>query len=138
MIGNKENNNKKDSGSFGGLNFIGNGTIIEGRISTKSNMRVDGKIIGTVDCTETLTIGVTGEINGDVKVKNATVGGKINGNITASDRIVLESKSILSGDLKASRLIIDEGAVFDGNCQMTPNKKEIVKEQKESKLEKSI
>jgi len=100
------------------LNFFGGGTVIEGTIRANNSVRVDGRIKGKLICKNTLTIGVNGEIEGDVEAKNAIIGGKIKGKIKVAEKLVLEAKSILIGDLKASKLLIDEGAVFEGTSDM--------------------
>jgi cytoskeletal protein CcmA (bactofilin family) len=111
----------KSTGSNGvsaELNFIGKGTFVEGNISTESSIRIDGKIKGSLICKNTLTIGDSGEIEGDVEATNAIVGGKIKGKVIIKEKLVLEAKSSLHGELKAKKLIIDEGAVFDGTSSM--------------------
>lgn len=100
------------------LNFFGGGTVIDGTIRATNSVRVDGKIKGKLICKNTLTIGVNGEIEGDVEAKNAIIGGKIKGRIKVTEKLVLEAKSVLIGDLKASKLLIDEGAVFEGTSDM--------------------
>ena len=100
------------------LTFLGGGTVVEGTVKTNNSIRVDGRIKGKLICKNTLTIGVNGEIEGDVEAKNAIVGGKIKGKIKVAEKLVLEAKSILIGDLKASKLLIDEGAVFEGTSDM--------------------
>jgi cytoskeletal protein CcmA (bactofilin family) len=100
------------------LNFFGGGTVVEGTIRANNSVRVDGRIKGKLICKNTLTIGVNGEIEGDVEAKNAIIGGKIKGKIKVAEKLVLEAKSILIGDLKASKLLIDEGAVFEGTSDM--------------------
>ena len=100
------------------LNFLGSGTTVEGDVITKSSIRVDGKIKGTLNCDNTLTVGESGEIEGSVKAKNAVIGGKIKGKIIVEEKLVLETKSQLIGELKSKKLIVDEGAVFDGASDM--------------------
>ncbi|MCB0283264.1 MAG: polymer-forming cytoskeletal protein [Calditrichaeota bacterium] len=109
------------------LNFIGKGTYIEGNIKTESSLRVDGIVKGKLICKNTLTLGENGEIEGDVEAANAIIGGKIKGKILVGDKLVLESKSSLTGELKAKKLIIDEGAVFDGTSDMGINTPAAVK-----------
>ncbi len=106
------------------LNFLGGGTVVEGTIRTDNSVRVDGKLKGKLICKNTLTIGLNGEIDGEVQAKNAIVGGKIKGKVSIAEKLVLESKSVLIGELKASKLIIDEGAVFDGTSDMGNKKDE--------------
>ena len=100
------------------LNFLGNGTTVEGTIRTTNSVRVDGKIKGKLICKNTLTIGVNGVVDGEIEAKNAIIGGKIQGKIKVTEKLVLESKSVLIGDLKANKLLIDEGAVFEGTSDM--------------------
>ena len=82
-------------------------------------MRIDGKVMGEVSATETLAVGVTGEIEGNVSAKNVTVGGKIRGSVSAVEKIVFEGKSVVRGDIRAARLVIDEGCMFDGKVTMS-------------------
>jgi cytoskeletal protein CcmA (bactofilin family) len=119
------------------LNFLGNGTVVEGTIKTTNSVRVDGKLKGKLICKNTLTIGVNGSIEGEVEAKNAIIGGKVNGKIKVAEKLVLESKSVLIGDLKASKLLIDEGAVFEGTSDMGKKEPTGVEPKPASLLEKS-
>ncbi len=101
------------------LNLIGVGTTIEGKVRSQGSIRVDGKVIGEVTASENMAVGSTGEIEGNISGRNITVGGKVRGNIYSAERLVLEPKSVIKGDVRAAKLVIDEGAVFDGNCRMT-------------------
>ena len=100
------------------LNFIGAGTSLEGTIETNGSLRIDGRVQGTVKSSDTVTIGSGGEVKGDIFARNAIVGGKIEGNISVEEKLVLESTSVLTGNLRAGKLIIDEGAIFNGNSEM--------------------
>jgi len=100
------------------LNFLGSGTKLEGTIHAESSVRIDGTLKGKLVCKNTVTVGINGEIEGEVQAKNAIIGGKINGKIKVTEKLVLEAKSKLIGELKANKLIIDEGAVFEGTSKM--------------------
>ncbi|MBI4417485.1 MAG: polymer-forming cytoskeletal protein [Ignavibacteriales bacterium] len=100
------------------LNIIGPGTVIEGKIRSQGSVRVDGKVIGEVAASESLAVGSTGEIEGNCSAKNVTVGGKIKGSINAAEKIVFEGRSTVRGDIRATRLVIDEGCMFDGRVTM--------------------
>jgi cytoskeletal protein CcmA (bactofilin family) len=106
------------------LNFLGGGTIVEGTVRANNSVRIDGTLKGTLICKNTVTVGINGEIEGEVEAKNAIIGGKINGKIKVAEKLVLESKSTLIGELKASKLIIDDGAVFEGTSKMGAMQKE--------------
>ena len=98
--------------------LIGKDAIIEGKVIVKQSVRVDGRIKGEMEATDTVTVGNTGEIEGNIRAKNVVVGGKVQGSLDAAGKVTLEASSILRGDLSASRLIIEEGAVFNGRSSM--------------------
>ena len=101
------------------LNMVGAGTVVEGKIRSQGSVRIDGKVIGEVIASESLAIGVMGEVEGNVTGKNITIGGKVRGAVSADEKVEFESKSIVRGDVRATRLIIDEGSIFDGKVSMS-------------------
>jgi cytoskeletal protein CcmA (bactofilin family) len=103
----------------GSLNSIlGQGCKVKGDIELQGTMRIDGHFDGSIRCPETLIIGKSGVVKADVNVKNAIIGGKIVGNITATNKIELQTGSHVEGDIQTTRLVIDEGVFFEGNCKM--------------------
>lgn len=100
------------------LNFIGAGTALEGTIETKGSLRIDGKVKGVVRSSDRVTIGSSGEVVGDVFAKSAVIGGKVEGNVHIEQKLILESTSSLNGNLSTGKLIIDEGAFFNGKSAM--------------------
>jgi cytoskeletal protein CcmA (bactofilin family) len=100
------------------LNFLGTGTFVEGTVETKGSLRIDGRVKGAVKTADTLTIGAKGEVYGEVQARMAIVGGKIDGNVNAEEKLVLEANSILIGNLKTKKLVIDDGAIFQGKSDM--------------------
>ncbi len=98
--------------------IICEGTVFEGSVFVPHNLRINGTFTGKIETSEEIVIGPSGVIKADIKAKSAIVGGQIVGNLMVEDRIELESKSSLIGDLKAKDLVINEGAVFHGNCSM--------------------
>jgi cytoskeletal protein CcmA (bactofilin family) len=100
------------------LNFLGEGTFVEGTIEAKGSIRIDGRVKGAVRAGDTLTIGAKGEVSGEIHARMAVVGGKIDGDINVSEKLVLEANSELIGNLKAKKLVIDDGALFQGKSNM--------------------
>ena len=116
MLGKKS----EDFNDSGNLNtIIGKGSSIDGTMKVNSTLRVDGRVKGNVTTTDSLVLGKDGVINGEVVVRNAIIGGKLKGKLTASGKVVLEAKSVFNGELKTTKLVIDEGAIFEGNCSMS-------------------
>jgi cytoskeletal protein CcmA (bactofilin family) len=101
------------------MNIVSIGSVIEGKIRSQGSIRVDGKLVGDVTASESIAVGMTGEIEGNVSAKNVTIGGKVRGTINASEKIVFEGKSVVKADIRATCLIIDEGSMFDGKVSMT-------------------
>ncbi|MBE7446855.1 MAG: polymer-forming cytoskeletal protein [Planctomycetia bacterium] len=66
-------------------------------------------------------LGKTGSIKANVKVKNAIIEGRMDGNIIASEKVELKERAQLIGDLKSRTLVIEEGVVFVGNCNVNPD-----------------
>jgi len=101
------------------LSLVAPGTTIEGKIKSEGSIRVDGKIVGELLAKADAAVGLTGVVEGTVMARNVSLAGKVNGTVTATEKLILEGKSVLKGDIRASRLVVDEGAMFDGQCAMT-------------------
>jgi cytoskeletal protein CcmA (bactofilin family) len=98
--------------------IIGEGTRVKGDVTVEGSIQVDGEFEGAVDATDTLVVGETGKVDGDASVANAVIGGRMYGNVFASGKIELKRGSQLLGDIKTRGLVIEDGVVFQGNCQM--------------------
>lgn len=122
-FGIKERSDAEISGT-GGLNLIGRGTVITGDINSSSNLRIEGEIIGNISCQDTITIAVSGTVKGNVSAKTVILGGKITGNMDVREKIMIESKGVINGEIRTRRLIIEEGAIFDGKCLMAQSPRE--------------
>lgn len=115
-----------DKGNKGLYTIIGEGTIFEGTINVPHSIRIDGSFKGKIETTEVITVGNTGIVEADIIAKSAIIGGKVVGNLSVEDRVELEANSSLVGDLKTKDLIINEGAVFHGNCCMEKGKANLI------------
>lgn len=106
-------------GRGGELNtIIGKGSLVKGDLKVQNSLRIDGQVKGRIDATDTVVVGKDGRVVGEIYAKNVMLAGKVQGNVTAEAKVLLESKSSVTGDIKASRLVVDEGAFFDGKCSM--------------------
>lgn len=102
--------------------IIGKGCKITGTILvSEGTLRIDGEFEGTIQVPDTLVIGKDGRVKAEIKVKSAVVGGTIVGNIDAKEKVELQAGSRVEGDIKTTRLVIDEGVFFEGNCKMSPD-----------------
>jgi len=98
--------------------LIGKDSTITGTIEVKGPLRIDGRIKGQVNSSDTVTVGAGGDVEAEINCKVAAISGKVTGNIIASEKVELQAKAEINGDLKTKSLVIEQGAVFCGSCNM--------------------
>jgi len=108
----------KSGGGKGLLNIIGSGSVFEGTINVPHSIRIDGTFRGKLQTAESLTVGEAGHLEAEIKAQSAFIFGKVTGNLYIEDRVELHVSAVVIGDLHAKELVINEGAVFHGNCSM--------------------
>ena len=100
------------------LNRIVEGTSIEGDIRSDSNIRIDGRLKGTIHTKGRLVIGTSGVIEGEINCENADIEGVFIGKINVNQLLSLKATAKLTGDIITSKLAIEPGAMFSGACSM--------------------
>lgn len=103
------------------INLISSGTDITGDIKSSGDLRIDGTINGNLNTKGKVVIGPTGKVNGEVNCKNSEVSGTVEGKITVHQLLILKVSSKIFGDIITSKLSIEPGAIFSGNCKMSDN-----------------
>ncbi len=98
--------------------FIDKDTEIAGDIRFKDSFRIDGKFKGKILSGTSLIIGETGDVEADIEAGSISINGKVKGSLNAKDRIEIFSQGRVIGKMVAPKLIIEEGAFFQGSCQM--------------------
>ncbi len=124
MFGNKntdepvvnQNNSNRSSNTIS--NRINHGTVIEGTVDSDSDLRIEGIIRGTLKAQSKVAVGPTGLIEGDIHCKVADIEGRIIGDIEVSEILILKSTAIVEGNIHTAKIIIENGARFDGICNM--------------------
>ena len=112
-------NNKKAASYEGGIEtLIGKDTMINGSVTSKGTIRIDGKFEGAISTTGNLIVGDDAIITAKVTALNATIAGTIYGNVDVSEKLELLPSAKMYGDLKVGVLTISAGAIFKGACQM--------------------
>jgi len=109
------------------INLIGSGTIIKGDVSSDGDLRIDGKVIGTISSKSKVVVGASGVVEGEIKSQNTDIYGFHKGNIHAQEMVFLKSTANLVGDITTNKIVIEAGAIFKGRCNMggnTPSKAE--------------
>ena len=101
------------------VSILSHGVKIEGNLFSEGNVRIDGIVVGNVTVNGNLTIGDGSKIEGEVKARNITMSGKVDGKVSALEKLRMESRSVLKGDLVTKFLVVEEGAVFQGTSTMS-------------------
>jgi cytoskeletal protein CcmA (bactofilin family) len=108
----------KGSSGSGMPNRINSDTAIEGSIKAKGNLRIDGKLTGTLECQGRVVIGASGSVDGEIRCQNAEIEGSINANVIVSELLSLKATAKVHGDIVTKKLAIEPGASFSGSCSM--------------------
>lgn len=105
----------------GGASLIASGTTLKGDITSNGDIRIDGTLLGNMQCSAKVIIGANGVVEGDISGQTADIMGKVTGTIKVKELLQLKGGSVVSGNLHASKLQIEPSANFNGQCHMTPN-----------------
>ena len=99
--------------------FVGGGTIVSGDAEFKGMLRIDGRFTGRVRSEKgSLIVSAGGVVEANIEVASAKINGTVNGDINATGRIELGRSARVYGNLQTPSLVIEEGAIFEGNCRM--------------------
>lgn len=108
--------------------FLGEGTQFKGVLSFAGAVRVDGQLEGEIVGDEVLIIGEPGQVKAEIEVGTLVVSGLVQGTITAKRRVELLRPSRVTGTIRTPCLVVAEGAMFNGNCEMTgPDEGKVVR-----------
>ena len=108
----------KMNGDSEEITIISHGVKVEGKVSSNGSIRLDGTIQGDIICQGNVTVGESGEVFGKVNGQSITIGGKVEGIINAKEKLMLEAKANLKGDVFTKILVVEAGARFDGKSNM--------------------
>lgn len=104
-----------------GTTLISAGTTLKGDISSSSDLRIDGTVVGNIQSSAKIVIGANGVVEGDITGMQADIVGKVAGNIRAKELLQLRGDCVVTGDLFAGKLQVEPSATFNGQCHMGAN-----------------
>jgi cytoskeletal protein CcmA (bactofilin family) len=107
--------------SGNGTTLISAGTTLKGDISSSSDLRIDGTIIGNIHSSAKIVIGSNAMVEGDISGHQVDIVGKVSGNIQAKELLQLRGESVVSGNLYAGKLQVEPTVTFNGECHMGAN-----------------
>jgi cytoskeletal protein CcmA (bactofilin family) len=118
MITEKPNGN---GGGGTGTTLISAGTTIKGDLSSNSDLRIDGTVIGNINSSAKIVIGNSGVVEGDIFGNNADIVGKTSGTIKVKELLQLRGECVVNGNIYAGKLQVEPSATFNGQCHMGAN-----------------
>jgi cytoskeletal protein CcmA (bactofilin family) len=99
---------------------LGKNVTVKGQIFAREDLTIDGEVEGTVECHEhRLTIGPNARVQAGLKAREIIIQGSIQGNVDATDKIDIKKEAKLVGDIKTSRIVIEDGAYFKGSIDIS-------------------
>lgn len=129
------NNNNKNQKVDEIDTVIGPDTKLEGKIEAIGIVRVDGRFHGEIITQGDIIIGENGEVEGKLNAKTVIVAGFLKANPLNVGKLVIRTTGKVIGDVEVSHIVIEENAVFEGNCSMNYNKDNNTKRDKEKEKE---
>ena len=124
------------SGSSASL--IGAGTSMKGDITSNGDLRIDGTLVGNINCSAKVVIGANGVVEGDISGQQADIMGKVSGTIKVKDLLQLKSNCVVNGNLQSTKLQIEPSANFNGQCHMVPEDSKPASSKVTQELKKEI
>lgn len=106
----------KGSGELNG--FLDRGATFKGELEFEDTMRIDGRFNGKIMSKNELIVGESAHIEGDIHVGRIAISGTVVGRIVAEQRVEIHRNGKVFSDIDTPALIIEEGAIFQGNCTM--------------------
>ena len=107
---------KSKSGELNG--FLDRGAAFKGELEFEDTMRIDGRFNGRITSKNELVVGESAQIEGEIHVGRVAISGTVIGKIVADQRVEIHRNGKVYSDIDTPALIIEEGAIFQGNCVM--------------------
>lgn len=121
MFGSKNEKQSSNGNSLTNTNLnnsIVEGTTIKGNVVASNDIRIDGVLLGNLECKGRVIIGAQGKIEGDTTCLNAIIEGQFVGTLNVKELLSVKETAVINGDIIADKLMIQPGAVFNVSCTM--------------------
>jgi cytoskeletal protein CcmA (bactofilin family) len=99
--------------------FFDKNTTFKGDLEFKGSFRIDGRFKGNINSESNLIIGDNGKVEADIKIGSTSVSGEVKGTIQAKEKVEIHSNGKITGTIITPKLIVEEGAFLEANCQTT-------------------
>ena len=99
--------------------FLDKGSHLKGELSFEETFRIDGKFEGKIPSGSELILGDSAEVDAEIHVNRLSINGSLKGSVRASERIEIHPRARVTAELHTPSLRLEEGAFFQGSCDMT-------------------
>ncbi len=120
-----EKSPKSYSDLMGKTNRIVEGTAIKGDVVSQTDFRLDGSLVGNLQSTGKIVIGLSGSVIGDIICRTADIEGRIQGKIQVTELLNVKAKASIHGEVICGKLAVEPGADFSAGCEMRPVQKQL-------------
>jgi cytoskeletal protein CcmA (bactofilin family) len=120
------------------INILNAGTKIQGDLVSEGDLRIDGGLRGNIEVKAKLVLGVSSQVDGNIKAVNCDISGVVNGNVEVSELLTIKASAKIKGDIACGKLIIESGAIFNGKSSMSTDMASNMGDYKNGKLAKPI
>jgi cytoskeletal protein CcmA (bactofilin family) len=121
MFGKREESNVQSIDKVNTI--IGDDAEFNGSIKTRGILRIEGKMDGQINSSGDVIISEKGVVDASLKAGNAIIAGTYRGNMHLKGKLEIKATGQASGEIKVDGIIIEDGGLFEGNCEMNQNKK---------------
>ncbi|MFY8190191.1 MAG: bactofilin family protein [Bacteroidia bacterium] len=120
------------------INILNAGTKIQGDLVSEGDLRIDGGLRGNIEVKAKLVLGVSSQVDGNIKAVNCDISGVVNGNVEVNELLTIKASAKIKGDIACGKLIIESGAIFNGKSSMSTDIAASMGDYKNGKLAKPI
>ena len=99
-------------------NIIGTSTVVEGTLRSNGNVNISGTVNGNVEVEGRTMVMPGGIVDGELSSTSAEIAGTVKGKMAIRERLVLKATAVIDGDIRTGKLVVEDGATFNGQCVM--------------------
>jgi cytoskeletal protein CcmA (bactofilin family) len=100
--------------------LIGAGTQLSGRLTTESDLRIEGRIAGEITVRGDLTVGAEARVDGPLRARSVTVAGAVLGTVHGEERVEIVRGGSVEGNVRSACVVLGEGSELDGQIELDP------------------
>ncbi|MGA2357110.1 MAG: polymer-forming cytoskeletal protein [Terriglobales bacterium] len=100
--------------------FLEQGVKLDGKLESQGTFRINSEMKGTLVSQEMLILGEKAAVEGEIQGNQVIVAGRFDGTIRAAKKVEIQTKGIITGDVYSPCVIVEPGAVFEGQCHIVP------------------